>query len=303
MKEVVLITGAGGLIARELSKKIENDYEVRFLTRNKKQENEYEWNIKNGTIDEAALENVSHIIHLAGANISEKRWTDDRKKELISSRVDSAKLILNTLKKKNVKLKSFISASGINYYGTKTTDKIFTENDASGNDFLSEVVVVWEKAADEFKEENIAERVVKIRTAVVLSKKEGALAKMATPIKFVIGSPLGSGKQYMPWIHIDDICSIYEFALKNPEIEGAFNATAPQHTTNENLTKLIAKVLKKPLFMPNLPGFILKLIFGELADALLEGSRASSEKIQKTGFQFKFPDLKMALEDLLNNKS
>lgn len=303
MKETVLITGASGAIARVLSKKLENDYSIRFLTRKKEAENEFEWDLENNIIDEKVFENVSHIIHLAGANISEKRWTDDRKKELISSRIDSAKLILNTLKKKNVKLKSFISASGINYYGTKTTDKIFTENDASGNDFLSEVVVVWEKAADEFKEENIAERVVKIRTAVVLSKKEGALAKMATPIKFGIGSPLGSGKQYMPWIHIDDICSIYEFALKHPEIAGAFNATAPQHTTNENLTKLIAKVLKKPLFMPNVPGFILKLIFGELADALLEGSRASSEKIQKAGFQFKFPDLKMALEDLFKNKS
>lgn len=300
MKETVLITGASGAIARALSKKLENEYSIRFLTRKKEAENEFEWDLENQIIDDKAFENVSHIIHLAGANISEKRWSDDRKKQLISSRVDSAKLILNTLKKKNLKLKSFISASGINFYGTKTTDKIFTENDASGNDFLSEVVVVWEKAADEFKEQNIAERVVKIRTAVVLSKTEGALAKMMAPIKFGVGSPLGSGKQYMPWIHIDDICSIYEFAVKNPEVEGAFNATAPQHTTNENLTKLIAKVLKKPLFMPNIPSVILKLIFGELADALLEGSRASSEKIQKAGFGFKFPDLKLALEDLLN---
>ncbi|MGE6396096.1 TIGR01777 family oxidoreductase [Chryseobacterium scophthalmum] len=299
MKEIVLITGASGAIARALSKKLENQYSIRFLTRKKEAENEFEWDLENQIVDENAFENVSHIIHLAGANISEKRWTEDRKKELISSRVDSAKLILNTLKKKNLKLKSFISASGINFYGTKTTDKIFTENDAPGNDFLSEVVVVWEKVADEFKEQNISERVVKIRTAVVLSKNEGALAKMMTPIQFGIGSPLGSGKQYMPWIHIDDICSIYEFALKNPEVEGSYNASAPQHTTNENLTKLIAKVLNKPLLMPNVPTFILKLIFGELADALLEGSKASSEKIEKAGFEFQFPDLKMALEDLL----
>lgn len=299
MKEIVLITGASGAIARVLSKKLENQYSIRFLTRKKEAENEFEWDLENQIVDENAFENVSHIIHLAGTNISEKRWTEDRKKELISSRVASAKLILNTLKKKNLKLRSFISASGINFYGTKTTDKIFTENDAPGNDFLSEVVVVWEKVADEFKEQNISERVVKIRTAVVLSKNEGALAKMMTPIKFGIGSPLGSGKQYMPWIHIDDICSIYEFALKNPEVEGSYNASAPQHTTNENLTKLIAKVLNKPLLMPNVPTFILKLIFGELADALLEGSRASSEKIIKAGFEFQFPDLKMALEDLL----
>jgi len=301
MKEVVLITGASGMIAHELLKKIQNDYTVRFLTRKKKRENDYEWDIKNQTIDDTAFENVSHIIHLAGANISEKRWTDERKKELISSRVDSAKLLLNTLRKKNIKLKSFISASGINFYGTKTTDKIFKESDPPGNDFLSEVVVLWERAADDFKEQNLTERVVKIRTAVVLSEKDGALKKMIPTIKNYIGSPLGSGKQYMPWIHVKDICLIYEFALKNSNIHGAYNAVAPEHTTNENLTKKIAEVLKKPLFMPNVPGFVLKLIFGELASALLEGSRASSEKIQREGFQFEFPELKKALEDLLNN--
>ncbi|MFC3157831.1 TIGR01777 family oxidoreductase [Chryseobacterium arachidis] len=243
MKEIVLITGANGLVAKELSKQLEKEYTLRFLTRKKQRNNEFEWNIQNGTIDESAFENISHIIHLAGANISEKRWTDERKKELISSRVDSAGLILKTLKKNNLKLKSFISASGINYYGTKTTEKIFTEHDASGNDFLSEVVVVWEKAADDYKEQNITERVVKIRTAVVLSEKDGALKKMIPTIKMGIGSPLGNGKQYMPWIHIKDICSIYEFALKNSTLDGAFNATAPEHTTNENLTKKIAEVL------------------------------------------------------------
>ncbi|SDI63542.1 hypothetical protein SAMN05421846_1117 [Chryseobacterium taeanense] len=299
MKEIVLITGASGLIARELSEILKKNYIVRFLTREKKHENEFEWNINEKTIDEKAFEGISHIIHLAGANISEKRWTDERKKELISSRVDSADLLLQTLRKKNIRLKSFISASGINYYGTKTTDKIFNENDAPGNDFLSEVVVLWERAADQFKEQHLAERVVKIRTAVVLSDKEGALKKMLPTIKMGIGSALGSGKQYMPWIHIKDICSIYEFALQNSSVDGAFNAVAPQHTTNKNLTEKIAGVLDKPLFMPNVPAFVLKFIFGELADALLEGSRASADKIQKAGFHFEFPDLKIALENLL----
>lgn len=301
MKEIILITGAGGMIARELSKRLEKDYTVRFLTRKKQHSNEFEWDVRKGTIDEAVLENVSHVIHLAGANISEKRWTTERKEELISSRVDSAQLILKTLRKKKIKLKSFITASGINYYGTKTTDTIFTEKDAPRNDFLSEVVVLWERAADNFKEENLAERVVKIRTAVVLSEKDGALKKMIPTIKMGIGSPLGSGKQFMPWVHIKDICSIYEFALKNSDLDGAYNATAPEHITNEDLTKNIAKILRKPLFMPNVPGFVLKLIFGELADALLEGSRASSQKIQDAGFQFEFPRLEMALEDLLKN--
>lgn len=299
MKEIVLITGAGGMVAKELSKKTGNDFELRFLTRKKKHDCEFEWDIKKGTIDESALEGVSHIVHLAGANISEKRWTRERKEELISSRVDSAKLLLDTVRKKNMRLKSFISASGINFYGTETTEKIYTEEDMPGNDFLSEVVVLWERAADDFKEQLLAERVVKIRTAVVLSGKDGALKKMAPTIQYGIGSALGSGKQYMPWIHIDDICAIYEAALKNPEMDGAYNAVAPQHITNENLTRKIAEVLHKPLFMPNVPSFVLKLMFGELADALLKGSRASSQKIQDTGFVFRFPDLKKALENLL----
>lgn len=302
MKEAVLITGANGLVAKELAKRIGNEYEVRFLTRKKQHSNEYEWDLAKGTIDESALDHISHIIHLAGANISEKRWTTERKKELISSRVDSAGLLLKTLKEKNIRLKSFISASGINFYGTITTEKIYTEQDFPGNDFLSEVVVLWEKAADEFKEQNIAERVVKVRTAVVLSEKDGALKKMIPPIQYYVGSPLGTGKQYMPWIHIEDICGIYEFALKNSTVEGPYNAVSPQHATNADLTKKIAEVLHKPLFMPNVPGFVLKLMFGELATAILEGSRASSQKILATGFQFKFPDLREALQDLLQSK-
>jgi uncharacterized protein (TIGR01777 family) len=299
MKEVVLITGAGGSVAKVLAKKLENEYTVRFLTRTKKHENDFEWNIKNGTIDEKAFENISHVIHLAGANISEKRWTDERKKEIISSRVDSAQLILKTLQQKNIQLKSFISASAVGIYGAITSEKIFIEEDQKGNDFLSEVVILWEKAADEFLEKGVAERVVKVRIAIVLSEKEGALKKMAAPVKFGIGSPIGTGRQYIPWIHIEDLSSVFEYAVKNENIKGAYNASAPQHTDNENLTKEIAEVLNKPLFMPNIPGFVMKLMFGELSVALLEGSRTSSEKLQSAGFQFKFPNLKNALEDLL----
>lgn len=299
MKDVVLITGAGGSVAKVLAKKLENEYTVRFLTRSKKHANEFEWNIENGTVDENAFENVSHIIHLAGANISEKRWTSERKKEIISSRVDSAKLILNTLEKTNITLQSFISASAVGIYGAVTSEKIFKEEDEKGNDFLSEVVMLWEKAADDFLRKAVAARVVKIRISIVLSEKEGALKKMSLPVKLGIGSPIGTGKQYIPWIHINDLCSVFEFALKNKNMNGAYNASAPQHTDNENFTKEIAEVLEKPMFMPNIPGFIMKILFGELSVALLEGSRTSSEKLQNEGFQFEFPALKNALEDLL----
>ncbi|WP_345988008.1 TIGR01777 family oxidoreductase [Chryseobacterium sp. Chry.R1] len=299
MKEVVLITGANGMVARELSKKIDPEYTVRLLTRKKTKDNEYEWDISKRTIDDSAFENISHIIHLAGANISEKRWSDDRKKEIISSRIDSAKLILDTLKKKNIKLKSFISASATGIYGAYTSQKIFSEEDEKADDFLGKVVMLWEQAADEFLSQNVAERVVKVRTSIVLSEKDGALKKMATPVRLGIGSPIGTGKQYMPWIHLKDIIGIYEFALKNPQLKGAYNAASPQHTTNEQFTEKIAEVLHKPLFMPNVPAFVLKIIFGELSVALLEGSRVDSQKIQNAGYRFQFPDLRDSLEDLL----
>lgn len=302
MKEIILITGANGLIARNLAQKLDKEYTVRFLTRKKKKAHEFEWDLKKGTVDQAAFDNVSHIIHLAGANISEKRWTDERKKELISSRVDSARLLMEGVRNRNIKLKSFISASGINYYGTETTEKIYTEEDPAGKDFLSEVVVLWEQVADEFIENGLAERVVKLRTAVVLSEKEGALKKLMVPVEYGIGSPLGTGKQYMPWIHIEDIASMYEYAVKNPSLEGSYNAVAPQHTTNAAFTKEVAAILNRPFIMPNVPAFLLKLIFGELSVAVLEGSRASAKKIMDSGFDFSFPDLHTALQDLLKDK-
>ncbi|MDR6515297.1 TIGR01777 family oxidoreductase [Chryseobacterium camelliae] len=302
MKEIILITGANGLIARNLAQKLDKEYTVRFLTRKKKKAHEFEWDLNKGTVDQAAFDNVSHIIHLAGANISEKRWTDERKKELISSRVDSARLLMEGVRNRNIKLKSFISASGINYYGTETTEKIYTEEDPAGKDFLSEVVVLWEQVADEFMKNRLAERVVKLRTAVVLSEKEGALKKLMVPVEYGIGSPLGTGKQYMPWIHLEDIASMYEYAVTNNSVEGAYNAVAPEHTTNAAFTKEVAAILNRPFIMPNVPAFLLKLIFGELSVAVLEGSRASAKKIMDSGFDFRFPDLHTALQDLLKDK-
>lgn len=299
MKETILITGGHGLIAQKLAKKLDKNYVIRLLTRNKKQENEFEWDIEKGVIDENSLIGVHHIIHLAGANVAERCWTKKRKQEIISSRVDSAKLLLETLKKNDLKINSFISASAVGYYGTETTEKIYTEKDNKGTDFLSNVVFLWEHIADQFLKQNIAKRVVKLRTGVVLSNKGGALSKMKTPIEYYIGAILGSGKQYVPWIHIEDICSMYEFAVNNSKVKGVYNAASPKHTTNQELTKTIANVLKKPLLFPNIPSSIIKIIFGEAAVILLEGSRVSSNKIIKDGFDFRYPNLTSALENLL----
>lgn len=299
MKEIVLITGANGLTAQKLSEKLNKTYSVRFLTRKKKRQNEFEWDLTKGTIDEAALSGVRHIIHLSGANISEKRWTKKRKQEIISSRVDTARLLLDVLKQNNSKIASFISASAVGFYGTATTEKIYTEKDAKGTDFLSDVVFRWEQAADLFLNEGVAERVVKIRSGVVLSEAGGALTKMKLPIQHYAGAALGKGNQYMPWIHIEDICSVYEYSIQNPKLKGVYNAVSPMHITNKEFTKELARALKKPLLFPNIPGGLIKLVFGEASVILLEGSRVSADKIKEEGFRFKYPTLKPALENLL----
>lgn len=300
MKKNVLITGANGFIAKNISKILQENYNVRFLTRRKTNDQEYEWNIDKQEIDVKCLEDVNHIIHLAGANIGEKRWTKERKKLILSSRIDSAKLILNALIKENISIESFISASAIGYYGTQTSNKIFTETDNHGADFLSHVCLQWENIADEFQTKNISKRVVKIRTGVALSEdSNGALSKIKTLIQYHLGACLGSGKQYMPWIHIKDLCSIYKYALDNTNLEGAYNAVSPEHTTNKELTYSMAKQLNKTIWLPNIPRFIIRWAMGERANLLLEGSRISAHKLLESGFNFKYKELDHTLKSLM----
>lgn len=298
-KEVILITGANGMVARKLSKTFGKDYSVRFLTRKRANANEYEWNVKEGYIDINAFQNVNHIIHLAGAGIADKRWTKERKKVILSSRVDTAKLILETLKKNEIKITSFISASAIGFYGTETSDKIFTENDKKGNDFLSNVCNNWEQIANEFTVEGLSDRTVIVRIGIVLAKKGGALMKMANPIRLYIGSPLGTGQQYMPWIHIEDLCGIIKHSITYKKMIGVYNAVSPEHIRNHNFTKKIAETIKRPIIFPNIPKSIVKTLFGEMSSILLEGSRISSRKILEAGYQFKFENLEITLNDLL----
>lgn len=298
MKEVVLITGANGMIAKHLSKYLENDYNIKFLTRKKKKENDYEWNIETEYIDIEALKGVDHIIHLAGAGIADRRWSKKRKKIIYSSRVNSAKLILNILIKNNLKITSFISSSAIGYYGSVTSKNIFTEKNNKGNDFLSDVCYDWEDVAFEFKKNNVVKKIVVLRFGIVLDKNGGALKKMIIPIKYYIGAVLGKGNQYMPWIHIDDITNMIIYAIKTSELQGVYNAVAPEHITNKEFTLTLAKQLKKPIFLPNISSFIIKLIFGNSSVLLLKGSRISSKKIIKKGFKFKYNNLKYALQNL-----
>lgn len=292
----VLISGGTGLIGKRLSTLLQSKgYEVRLLSRNKKAVSDYQtflWNIEEGYIDELAFKDVDYIIHLAGAGISDRKWTKKRKKAIIDSRVLSTELLLQTISKLKTPVKAFISSSAIGYYGSITSDTIFEETHQPANDFLGEVCKQWEDAVFKYKDKNI--RTVAIRTGIVLSKNGGALSKMKTPII----SPLGNGKQYMPWIHIDDLCEMYIKAIEDESMEGVFNGVSPEHQTNKSLSKILAKSLKKPFLPIGVPSFILKLVFGEMATILLNGSRVSSEKIKNAGFSYKHSTLINALEDL-----
>jgi|TARA_B100000809_G_scaffold182336_1_gene180093 uncharacterized protein (TIGR01777 family) len=288
----ILVTGGTGLVGRRLTALLtEKNHEVRILSRNPKNENEFKWDYSKGFVDDKAIENIDYIIHLAGAGIADKRWTKERKEVIVNSRVATANLIFDKIKAQNISLKGFISASGSNYYGAQTTAKVFKESDAVGTDFLGQVCLKWEAAANQFKDLNIP--VTILRTGVVLSKTGGALEKMRTPIV----SPLGSGNQYMAWIHIDDLCNLYIKAVEE-SFEGVYNTVSPEFHTSRTFSKILAKAIKRPYFPIAVPGFLLKLVFGELAIILLHGSRLSSDKIAKKGFIFKYKELAFALKNL-----
>lgn len=297
----ILITGGTGLVGRFLSKKLKDKgYSVSILGRTAHQDTEiltYSWDINKNEIELEAIKKADYIIHLAGANIGEKRWTAKRKKLIIDSRVKTAQLIFEKLKVNTNQVKAFISASAIGYYGTISTEKIFSETNPPAKDFLGETCRQWEQSADRFKELGI--RVVKIRTGIVLANHGGALAKMIALIKLGIGSAIGNGRQYLPWIHIEDLCNIYIKAIEETQMKGAYNAVAPDHKTNRDFTETLAHVLKKPLWFPNIPAIVMKIIFGKMSAMLLNGSRVSSEKIINVGYKFKFSYLEGALVNLV----
>lgn len=301
MSSTILVTGGTGLVGTRLTELlISKGYNVRYLSRTGGKKNgvqAYAWDIEKQQIDKSAFDGVSAIIHLAGAGVADKSWTKERKKEILESRTKSTELLRDTLKSMDHQVASFVSASAIGYYGWDAGGVWKKEESRFGDDFLATVTKAWEEEVDQVS--SLGVRVTKLRIGIVFSEKGGALYEIAKPIKFGVGAPLGAGDQYMSWIHIDDLCNMFIHAIENEKVNGTYNAVAPNPETNKVITKATAKVLNKPCFLPNVPGFVLKLMLGKRAAMVLGGSRVSAEKITEAGFQFQYPELNSALKNLL----
>lgn len=298
----VLITGATGLVGQELvNLLLQNGHNVHYLSTSKSKlvtNTNYKgfyWDPKNAEIDTNALTDVEVIIHLAGANVA-KKWTTAYKEEIIESRVLSTQLLYKTLQKNSHQVKQIISASAVGIYPDSLTD-IYHETDLDIDvSFLGNVVKQWENEVSQFEKLEII--VSKIRIGIVLAKNGGALQEMAKPIKYGVGAAFGSGEQYQSWIHVQDLVAIFQFVMEN-RLPGIYNGVAPYPVTNSELTKAIAKTLGKPLFLPNIPKFAMKLILGEMHQILFSSQHVSCRKLLDENFQFKFASLDKALNDLL----
>ncbi|WP_179320663.1 TIGR01777 family oxidoreductase [Winogradskyella helgolandensis] len=298
----VLITGATGLIGQEIVKQCHAEgINVHYLTTSKSKlsnESNYKgfyWNPNKKEIDHNCFEGVSSIINMVGASIS-KRWTDDYKKIILNSRTETAQLLQDTIKTHNYHIDQVVSASAIGIYPTSLTNYYEETNTEISETFLGKVVHEWEAAVDGFKA--LGCKVAKIRIGLVLANNGGALPEIVKPIKFGVGAAFGNGKQWQSWIHVKDLASLFVFAVQN-NFEGIYNGVAPNPVSNKELTKAAARILKRPLILPKIPKFAMKLILGEMHILLFESQRVSSQKVESEGFNFQFVNLKPALEDLL----
>lgn len=299
----ILITGGSGLVGRAISELLlKQGHEPRWLSRESGSSGriqKFKWDVSKNYIDLRAFEDVEHIVHLAGAGIIDKCWSEAYKKEIIDSRVKSSAFLFSIISQNKFKIKTLAGASAVGYYGSLASEHDFKEADAPGNDFLAEVCIEWEKSYKDFVSANI--RTPIIRTGIVLSKDGGAYAKMVPPFKFGFGAAIGSGHQYFPWIHINDLAGIYVYTLFNEQASGPYNAAASQPVTNKEFSKALSQSLDKPFFLPNVPEFALKLVLGERAVTVTTGLKISNEKIKKEGYKFEFDDLEKTLKDLAKN--
>jgi uncharacterized protein (TIGR01777 family) len=297
----ILISGASGLVGTHLIPTLEaKGHEIfRLVRKTPKNANEIQWNEKTGfsEIEQPILENFDSVVHLAGDNVASENWSDEKKRRIRESRTTGTRVLVDALKKCANPPKVFVSASASGFYGDRK-DEILTEESPKGEGFLPDVCDEWETEARHAEE--FGARVVTPRIGVVLAKDGGALEKMLTPFKLGVGGVVGSGKQWMSWIALDDLIGIINFALENENLRGAVNTVAPNPATNEEFTKTFGKVLHRPTILP-IPEFAIKLLYGEMGETLLlQGQRMIPKKLQDAGFEFQYPNLEDALKHVLN---
>ena len=309
MTQTVLITGGTGLVGKSLTKAlIDKEYKVIILTRTTNDKTPSAsvsyaaWDVKKKQIDLEALQAADYIIHLAGAGVVEKKWTDAYKKEIVESRTESSRLIFEALKNNTNKVKAIVSASAIGWYGADKDSFIpFTETDASEKSFLGITCRLWEESIEPV--EGLGKRLVKLRTGIVLSNDGGALVEFKKPIKLGVAAILGSGKQIVSWIQIDDLCNLFIAGIENENLSGSYNAVAPNPVSNKTLTITLAKAMKGKFFITlHVPSFILKIMMGQRSIEVLKSTTVSCKKILDTGFEFKFKTIEAALENLAATK-
>lgn len=300
----ILITGGTGLIGAALSEYLTKfqgqNFDIRILTRDiniKSPYKKYLWNVEKGYIDPEALKGVDAIIHLAGENIGEKRWTDERKKQIIDSRVKSTELLVQTLQNMSShQIKTFIAASAIGYYGD-SGQQIMEENSPAGDNFMAEICEKWEFAS--FPIQKMGIRRVIVRNGIVLSTQGRTLNMMMKTYPFHLGLYVGTGGPYISWIHILDICHIYKFLLLNENCEGIYNAVSPKPERNNVIAKAIADVLNKKTLLLPVPSFLTKMVLGEMSEVLLSSIRVAPTRLLQEGFTFEFQKIYPALKNLI----
>lgn len=295
----VLIGGGSGLIGTRLSQLLtEKEYTVWHLSRTPDPNATYptyHWDAKKQEVDQSAVDGADFIINLAGAGIADRLWTERRKKIIIDSRVNTTRLLQDAIERSAQPPNAFLSSSAIGYYGDRK-DQLLTEKDAAGSGFLSESCMAWEEAVSGVADLGI--RTVIVRTGIVMSIRGGALPKIVLPLHFFVGAYFGNGRQWMSWIHIDDVCRIFIHALEQEQLSGVFNAVAPIPERNKDFIAKTAEARDKPAVLLPVPEFALKLVLGEMSHTVLDSARVSAEKIVGAGFTFNFPKLPEALSDV-----
>ncbi|MBT4931352.1 MAG: TIGR01777 family protein [Flavobacteriales bacterium] len=298
----VLITGGSGMIGTALTKLLlDAGHRVSHLSRNpvsKDGYTAYKWDLDQDFIDLEAFKGVDTIIHLAGSEIVDHKWTEEWKKVIVDSRVKTANLLHKTMLDNDLQIEQFISASGISYYAMDVFDEQLNEDSPAGKTFLADVCVSWEAAADQFGD--CASKVVKLRIGMVLEKGLGVLRTIEPVVKGFLGAGLGTGKQSMNWIHMNDVCRMFEHTVSE-RLTGVYNAVGPESADNQEFMQTLADVMSRAIFLPNIPETLISLIFGQKAVLVLEGSPLSSHKIEETGFHFDYPTLNTALMSIYSD--